>query len=248
MEKENFYIYKITNENDIVLYVGQTKNIDSRIKNHLSNRHWIQEGYKIYIAIMNNKTDSDIYEIYYINKLNPFYNIANSNNKPFSIELSEIKFQLYKTVSNEDLLLRNNRFAERNDIDKNSITIGESYASKLLSRSDRTITDIMFKFIVFEEEPITLLKFKVDNKVNMAFYLTGGLHKFFYTKNEKNHFHNIKIYLFAISKLIDGDKEIDEDYTMVDLDILDLSNYELISKEEADVIRQNKINKESGIY
>lgn len=249
VESAKYYVYKITDEEDMVLYVGQTKNIDGRVKNHLSNKHWILEGYKFYVFEMDSKTDSDIYEIYYINKFNPFYNVANSNNKSFSIDLPDIKFELYKTISDEDLLLRNKRFAENNNKDKSYINLSSQYASKLSSDLEEFIVGCIFGFMIYEKEPVTTLKVKLKDDVDIIFYIAGGLHKFFNTKENKNHIHNIKIYSFMISSLMDKGGEISDDYTIANLDTLDLSNYELLTKEEAKTLQQNiKDRKESVLY
>ena len=103
MSNNKYHIYKFVNENGSVLYVGKSKNIKSRIQSHIREKDWIQENQNIYIAEACSQTDMDIYELYYINKLSPKYNIANAYNFEFSIELDEINFKHYKTINENDL-------------------------------------------------------------------------------------------------------------------------------------------------
>lgn len=236
MSKEKYYVYKIIDESDRVLYVGQSQNISGRVKSHLSNRHWIEEGYKFYVAEMQSKTDSDIYEIYFINKLKPFYNIANSNNISFSVELPNINFQLFKTVVEDDLVSRNSRMSKNINLDGNSIALGRRYSSKVENQFN-----CGFKFLIVDEKPITILEFVLENGVDIVFYIFGGLHKFFYVKDNKNHIHNMRVYLFLTEKLMGYGADIDDDNTIVNLDTLDLSGYDIMNKEEYEVMKQNKV-------
>lgn len=236
MSKEKYYVYKIIDESDRVLYVGQSQNISGRVKSHLSNRHWIEEGHKFYVAEMQSKTDSDIYEIYFINKLKPFYNIANSNNISFSVELPNINFQLFKTVVEDDLVSRNSRMSKNINLDGNSIALGRRYSSKVEDQFN-----CGFKFLIVDEKPITILEFVLENGVDIVFYIFGGLHKFFYVKDNKNHIHNMRVYLFLTEKLMGYGADIDDDNTIVNLDTLDLSGYDIMNKEEYEVMKQNKV-------
>ena len=71
-----YYIYKAIDVDGNVLYVGQTIDIDSRMKTHSSSSDWWNKKKSILIAEIPNKTVMNIYEEYYINKLKPIYNIA----------------------------------------------------------------------------------------------------------------------------------------------------------------------------
>jgi len=50
----------------------------------------------LYYAETINKTDMNIYEIYYINKYKPKYNTRYMNEEKFSLELPELNFKIYK--------------------------------------------------------------------------------------------------------------------------------------------------------
>lgn len=94
-----YYIYKFVDELDSVLYIGKTKQLEKRINNHIIQKEWIKNGIKVFAGECQNKTDMDMYEIYYINKLNPLHNIASVNNEGFTIDLPELNFLLYKELT-----------------------------------------------------------------------------------------------------------------------------------------------------
>jgi predicted GIY-YIG superfamily endonuclease len=56
-----FYVYKWVDNNDNILYVGKTNDIDRRRKQHMSDKEWIDKSTILYYAELSNKTDMDIY-------------------------------------------------------------------------------------------------------------------------------------------------------------------------------------------
>ena len=90
----NNYIYKMFNKNNEIIYIGKTINIDQRLRQHMTDKDkkWFKTVSKIYYAECLNKTDMDIYEIYYINKLVPLHNKQSVNGCEFSQELNELNF------------------------------------------------------------------------------------------------------------------------------------------------------------
>ena len=72
-----FYVYRFLNNNEDIIYVGKTsQKIEARINGH---RHLSKECYdeikSIEFIELNTRTDMSIYEIYYINKFKPKYNV-----------------------------------------------------------------------------------------------------------------------------------------------------------------------------
>ena len=90
------YIYKMFDKNNKIIYIGKTIDIDQRIRQHSLDKDWFKTVYKIYYAECLNKTDMDIYEIYYINKLKPLHNKQLVNGVGFSVLLDELDFIEYK--------------------------------------------------------------------------------------------------------------------------------------------------------
>ena len=88
------YIYKMFDKNNKIIYIGKTIDIDQRIRQHMmdKDKNWFKTVSKIYYAECLNKTDMDIYEIYYINKLVPLHNKQSVNGCEFSQELDELNF------------------------------------------------------------------------------------------------------------------------------------------------------------
>ena len=94
-----FYVYKWVSIDDVVLYVGKTKNINNRTTQHEDEKTWITNKTLLYYAELQNKTDMDIYEIYYINKYEPKHNTNYMNNSKPSFILSELDFKLFNRRS-----------------------------------------------------------------------------------------------------------------------------------------------------
>ncbi len=115
MSNKKYYIYKFVDENDNVLYVGKSRNIKSRIQSHIREKQWIKKNCKVFIAETHNHADMDIYELYYINKLNPKYNIANAYNDGFSINLIDLDFKHYKTIKENEIPKKLNNSNNNND-------------------------------------------------------------------------------------------------------------------------------------
>lgn len=76
----NFYVYRLLNSNNEVLYVGKTKNLNQRITCH--KRGYSQVANLIPSGIanieyieMNSETDMSIKELYYISVLKPKLNV-----------------------------------------------------------------------------------------------------------------------------------------------------------------------------
>lgn len=90
-----YKIYKLYNNYDL-LYVGKTKNPIGRLRRHLSEKEWRNEITHIEIAECRNQIDMDIYEKYYINKLNAKYNIASVYNEQPTFNIEELSFKRYR--------------------------------------------------------------------------------------------------------------------------------------------------------
>lgn len=86
-----FYIYIFFNNKEI-LYIGKTINIYSRFNDHKSSKNWFKQVTHIALANCNTKLDMDIYEIYYINKLKPKYNINSVYNETPTFHIEDLTF------------------------------------------------------------------------------------------------------------------------------------------------------------
>lgn len=86
------YIYILLKEGK-PLYIGKTKNLHRRLLQHSKDKWWFFAIDKILYFEFDNKTDMDIYEIYYINKYMPPFNSDVKNKESFSHELPNIEFK-----------------------------------------------------------------------------------------------------------------------------------------------------------
>lgn len=71
---KEYKVYQHLDEDGVCIYVGLTTNMNSRQTTHRSNSpHWYLVR-EVLVAEVENKTAMQLYEQYYINKLNPKYN------------------------------------------------------------------------------------------------------------------------------------------------------------------------------
>jgi hypothetical protein len=115
------YIYKVIDNNNNVLYIGKTVNVHQRMSQHKTSKWWLKKV-DIKVAEVPNKALMDIYEIYYINKFNPPFNIKDSRSDIVTgIGLIELKFNKsykefiqskikeYNILNNEKKEYKNNK-------------------------------------------------------------------------------------------------------------------------------------------
>lgn len=147
-----FYIYQFYNDKNQLLYIGKTINLVQRFISHFSENNWkSKEVSRIMYAECKTKTDMDIYEIYYINVLNPRYNISLVNNVVPSFKLEELDFKEY-----------------RNEL--NTSSLNKSYSN--IFKSNKPNTDLLIteqRFLFMSLEIILKENIKYNNK-NLNFY------------------------------------------------------------------------------
>jgi predicted GIY-YIG superfamily endonuclease len=88
----SYYIYLLFNSDNELLYVGKTVHPHGRFTWHKNSQLWSNEVEKIKYAKCLSKTDMNIYETYYINKLKPRYNKALVVGEEPSFTLPELNF------------------------------------------------------------------------------------------------------------------------------------------------------------
>lgn len=99
-----YNVYQHLNENKECVYVGLTKNMEYRQNEHLRTGKHKQEIKTIIYAPVKSKTEMEIYEKYYINKLSPKYNVRDNRSDDLSaLNLEPLVFKHYKDVTPEDL-------------------------------------------------------------------------------------------------------------------------------------------------
>lgn len=97
-----YYIYKYEGElrtgGTKILYIGKTKNIDSRVRSHYANSVFGGRDFivNIYYFEVENKTDADHLEYVLINKYHPPYN-KQLNNPKIQTDMKEPKWTFHST-------------------------------------------------------------------------------------------------------------------------------------------------------
>jgi predicted GIY-YIG superfamily endonuclease/plasmid replication initiation protein len=92
-----YYVYQFYDKKNKLIYVGKTTNLSQRFIAHFNDGGWkSKEIERIMYAKCSTKTDMDMYEIYYINKLKPKYNISLVNGDNPSFILPELTFIEFK--------------------------------------------------------------------------------------------------------------------------------------------------------
>lgn len=104
------FIYKFIDSDNKVIYIGKTKDLKRRLRQHKREKEWFNEVNKIYFAECLNETDLNIYEVYFINKYTPIYNKKENYQVSFTTKMKELQFRLYtddygelESVSDSDL-------------------------------------------------------------------------------------------------------------------------------------------------
>lgn len=94
LEEDNrkFYIYKMYDETNELLYIGKTTNIEQRMNCHFSRdmierQEWKNEVAYIDYYEFKTKVDMDIMELYYIALERPKYNISSTDTEKPQIEI-----------------------------------------------------------------------------------------------------------------------------------------------------------------
>ena len=108
-------IYSIYNNNTLI-YIGKTNNFYTRLKTHMAQQPWRNEITHISIAQCKTKVDMDLYEKYYINKLNPKYNKAIVYNEMPTFAVEELNFDKFEL--NEFLNMNKSHVSKDDNINK----------------------------------------------------------------------------------------------------------------------------------
>jgi len=96
IKHEHFYLYRFLNKNNEIMYVGKTTNMNNRMYTHLNNHFSLRtpEKYDLYNNLhtieyceMESDYHMNMYEIHYICKYKPLYNLEfkSDNNNLFDI-------------------------------------------------------------------------------------------------------------------------------------------------------------------
>ena len=95
-----YTVYKHLDNEENIIYIGKSKSLLHRQRQHSKNAEWFDEIDSIEYCVLDSKIEMDIVELYLINTLNPKYNKKDNRNDEFNniniIELKWLKFDLYE--------------------------------------------------------------------------------------------------------------------------------------------------------
>jgi len=232
---DKFYIYKWVYRITNVLYVGKTTNLQTRTNHHKNDKIWLSKDVELYYAELPNKTDMDIYEIYYINKYKPKYNTRFMNNIEFSIELPKLDFKLYeqknknenpKSFYNEPVILNNNEtgkylknlYMEVNNLDV--FKVKNSYLYEVIKNYHYDFIKLIYDLCAgFEEK---------DNKILL------NKRKTLYFNSPRVDFYMLS--LFKRLNIFD----IQGNYYIFDKDIISYKFFERIKEKAIKILENNE--------
>lgn len=152
---DKFYVYFFYDKKGILLYVGKTISISSRMSAHFSKTAMKDEFWKkdvdlsnIAIHKCNTKTDLDIYETYFINKLKPLYNVDKVFHSLPTFELPELDSTLYSYNPNPPSKKLNLAFLDYIKLRDKEIKSKEDFTSNS-SETRSEIAKYEFQFPIF---------------------------------------------------------------------------------------------------
>lgn len=88
-----YTVYKHLNENEEVIYIGKSKSLLYRQRQHKKNAEWFCEVDSIEYCTFSSKSEMDLVEVYLINTLSPKYNKKDKRNDMFvSLKLDELNW------------------------------------------------------------------------------------------------------------------------------------------------------------
>lgn len=99
----SYYIYKYVDNNDIIEYIGQTTDLDRRIKDHTKDKLKNFHG-QIYYFECQNKTAMDSWKYFLIQKYHPKYNVV-FNNTQTIINIDEPEWKLYMEATTKNNII-----------------------------------------------------------------------------------------------------------------------------------------------
>lgn len=88
------FVYKFLNFKSEIIYIGKTKNIHNRMKQHFEGAGHLPDSCylnvnKIFFTEVDGKTNVDMYETFLINKYRPIYNTEKKFNELLSLHIND---------------------------------------------------------------------------------------------------------------------------------------------------------------
>lgn len=133
----SYYIYKYVNNDNTIEYIGQTTDLDRRIKDHTKDKLKNFHG-QIYYFECQNKTAMDSWEYFLIQKYHPKYNIV-FNNTQTIINIDEPEWKLYMETTTTNNVINFSNYLKSSIIKEETSKIMNNSDVKIISGPRRLI-------------------------------------------------------------------------------------------------------------
>ena len=135
-----YTVYRHHDKDGNIIYVGKSKNLLYRQRQHRDNSEWFKDIAKIDYIILDSSDDMDKYELNYIYKHNP---INNKNHKNRIVHLPDIEFRdfdmgelfySYTSVPKSKRMMPLNIFMELNKVSNIGLILLENIVAVFIAR------------------------------------------------------------------------------------------------------------------
>lgn len=127
----SYYIYKYVNDNNIIEYIGQTTDLERRIKDHTKDKLKNFHG-QIYYFECQNKTAMDSWEYFLIQKYHPQYNVV-FNDTQMIINIDEPEWELYMETIATNNIINFSNYLKPSVIEEESPKVTVNSDTKIIS-------------------------------------------------------------------------------------------------------------------
>lgn len=180
----SYYIYICYSNEKELLYIGKTNNLKRRIKEHEKTSKWIDEVKNIFYSELNTNIEMGIYEIYYINKYNPKYNILDNYNDIIDLEIKPLTFKPYEEFINIKVIFDDIDYCNWFGFKKhNSEEIKELYTEISMCKTD------FYRYVGYIGSLNNISK---ENSEHLIFFYKDYILKFF---KQNNYFPDITVFM-----------------------------------------------------
>lgn len=182
-DDRNFYIYKMYSQDNELLYIGKTTNIEARLNKHFSkdtikNQQWKKNVSYIDYYEFKTKVDMDIMELYYIALERPKYNKLSTDTEKPRIEIiykcNEPKRIIRKPLNKKILEINIDKSLKKKMRDNLNVYDGKLNNIGMKENSDSNQPLSRMWFMNCDKEVIKQLK---NNMLNYFINITKGKSK-----------------------------------------------------------------------
>lgn len=158
-----YTVYKHLDNEENIIYIGKSKSILHRQRQHAKNSEWFDEINSIEYCVLDSKIEMDIVELYLINTLNPKYNKKDKREDKFgSINISELNWMEFDMHEIQTIHKPKKDGITTPSKNKNSIFVNKEIS--MLIHDCNTLNKFQFNIVNY------ILYYAQNNKNNSLIY------------------------------------------------------------------------------